>query len=384
VLILSALKDKVEIFTITRHMSREQLTVMRNTSQFTCPQCENPLRLKIGKAVIPHFAHIVLSNCTTSFSERESPTHLDGKQQLAEFFTRIGCEVSVEAYLPKISQRPDLLVRKNKKLFAIEFQCSVISIQDVVERNKGYKKIKIPAIWLLRTPTNMNATSIGITIIKLSKFMQCFIQKLPISGQTLITFDPVTSQFVYMSQLVHISGTSFIAKVRYLPTSIQTFPFAEVKPLTITEGKGYWQFFQQKRSRFLRNRTISGKYGTKDRFLVNCYKLQIRPEVLPLYIGFPIQDSEAIQEHVVEWQLKLICELYLNEIAIGDMNSEWIKKFTESMCKVYHLKNAVKAVTRYCKFLQEINFDSYQTITQQSFSESKLINHFHEVIVAKS
>jgi competence protein CoiA len=150
VYILTAKKDNDKIFTLERQMTREQLEHLRSTSQFTCPQCGNPLRLKIGKVVTPHFAHIVSTDCFTSFSERESPTHLIGKQQLAEFFTRIGYKVELEAFIPKISQRPDLLIRKNKSLYAIEFQCSVIPTEDIEKRNSGYRRIKIPTVWILR------------------------------------------------------------------------------------------------------------------------------------------------------------------------------------------------------------------------------------------
>lgn len=382
--ILSAYKDNKEIFTITKQMTREELVFLRNTSHFTCPQCETPLRLKLGKVVIPHFAHIVLTNCLTSFSERESPTHLIGKQQLAEFFTRVGCEVSVEAYLPKIAQRPDLLVKRNKKLYAVEFQCSVMPIDDVLKRNQGYFKIKTRSIWLLRTPLNMQINEIGITYIKLSKFMQNFIEIQSISGATILTYDPTTYQFIYISHLMHISGTSFIAKIRALSTKQQTFPFAQVKPLTLTESKQYWSIFQHKRIRFLRNRIRMNKYGVKDKLLKHCYEQQLRPENLPLYIGFPISESETIQNHLVEWQLALICTLSKQQHEdINCISDMWIESFIFAQCKVVHLEKAKLVVRRYCRFLQVINYNINESISEQFISDSKLLDHFEEVIVAK-
>jgi len=382
-LILTAIRDNMEMFTITCHMTREQLMFLRNASQFTCPQCENPLRLKIGKVVTPHFAHIVLTNCLTSFSERESPTHLIGKQQLAEFFIQVGCEVSVEAYLPKIAQRPDLLVRKNNKLRAIEFQCSVISIEEVARRNKGYKKIGVTAIWLVRTPINMQDNKSGISYMKLSKFMQSFIHADPISGDTLITYDPTTSQFVYLTQLLHISGTSFITKVRALSIEQQTFPFAQVKSLTDSERIEYWRIYQDNRTRYLRNRIFTSKYGARDRFLRNCYEQQIRPEKLPLYIGLPIHQSEAMQDHPIEWQLALICALSRNKVDMRYISTEWIEAFIETKCKVFHLENAIQVVKRYCQRLHELDYDSNQSISQQPIREDSVIDQFQKVLVAK-
>lgn len=381
--ILTALKDKAELFTISRHMTRDHLMHLRNTSQFTCPQCENPLRLKIGKVVIPHFAHIVMTNCFTSFSERESPKHLSGKQQLADCFTRAGCEVVVEAYLPNIAQRPDLLIRKNKKTYAIEFQCSVMSLEEVIKRNQGYKKIGLPSIWLLSTPPLVKESTSGVSNIKLSKFTQSFMESHPISGDTIITYDPETERFIYLSHLLHLSGTGFIAKVRSLSIAQQTFPFAQVKPLSTSDRQIYWSVFQQKRTRYLRNRIFNSKYGAKDRFLKYCYERQVQPENLPQYIGFPIEGSHVIKDHPVEWQLALLDALGQSQSELKHVNKEWIKMFIDALCKVTNSQKAYDVVVRYWELLLELDYDIDVPFSQQHISHSELFDQFHNLMVAK-
>jgi competence protein CoiA len=371
-----------KMFTITRNTTKDQLLLLRNTSKFTCPQCETPLRLKIGKVVTPHFAHIVLTKCLTSFSERETPTHLIGKQHLAEFFTRVGCKVSVEAYLPKISQRPDLLVRNKRNTFAIEFQCSVIPIDDIEKRNVGYLRLKIPSIWLLRTPPNIPMNAPGISVIKLSKFIQAFMKNLPSSGATIITYDPTTAKFIYISQLIHISGSSFLAKIRALSIEQQTFPFAQIKILTKEEREDYWNLFQYKRLRYLRNRIQSSPFGVKDRLLKLCYENKIRPEDLPLHIGFPIQDSQVIQAHLVEWQLALISALRQHHIQVSDVTEKWIESFILTECKFTDLVKAKAVITCYCRFLQMLDYNSDNPINSIVIRDSKLLEIFEEVIVA--
>lgn len=381
--ILTAYKDNEKIFTITKSMTKDQLLLLRNTSKFTCPQCETPLRLKIGKVVTPHFAHIVLTNCLTSFSEKESPTHLNGKQHLAEFFTRVGCKVSVEAYLPKISQRPDLLVRNKRNTFAIEFQCSVIPVDDIEKRTTGYLRVKIPSIWLLRTPKNIPLITKGISLIKLSKFMQAFIKNLPSSSSTIITYDPTTANFYYFSQLIHISGSSFLAKIRALSIEQQTFPFAQVKTLSKKEGEGYWKLFKNKRIRFLQNRIRSSSFGAMDRFLKNCYENKILPENLPLFIGFPIQDSQVIQAPLVEWQLALVCALKQQQIDFIDITDKWLETFIQTQCKVMDFEKAITVIDRYCKFLYMLDFHINLPISAIYISESRLLEYFEHQIVAK-
>jgi len=380
--ILTAFKDSEKMFTITRDMTKNQLLFIRNTSKFTCPQCETPLRLKIGKVVTPHFAHIVLTNCLTSFSERESPTHLTGKQHLAEFFTRVGCTVSVEAYLPKISQRPDLLVKNKRNTFAIEFQCSVIPADDVEKRTAGYLKLKIPAIWLLRTPKNIQLISKGISLIKLPRFMQLFIENQSSSGDTIITYDPTTANFFYASHLIHISGSSFISKIRHLSMKQQTFPFAQVTTLSKDEIEGYWNLFLFKRLRFLKNRIRLSSMGVKDRFLKQCYENKLRPEDLPLFIGFPIQDSQVIQGHLAEWQLALFCSLGQHQLHIQDISDEWLDYFIMTQCKATDLVKANSVMRRYCRILQMLDINVITSISATSVSESGLFELFEQLIVA--
>ena len=380
--ILTAFKDNEKMFTLTRDMTKDQLLLFRNTSKFTCPQCETPLRLKIGKVVTPHFAHIVLTNCLTSFSERESPTHLTGKQQLAEFFTRVGCKVSVEAYLPKISQRPDILVKNKRKTFAIEFQCSVIPADDVEKRTAGYLRLKIPAIWLLRTPKNIQVISRGTSIIKLTKFMQLFIKNQSSSGDTIITYDPSTANFFYMSHLIHIGGSSFISKIRLLSMTQQTFPFAQVTTLNKDEVESYWNLFLFKRLRFLKNRIRVSSLGVKDRFLKQCYEHKLRPEDLPLFIGFPIKDSQVIQGHLVEWQLALICAIGQYQMHTQDVSDDWLDYFILTHCKVTDLIKAISVMRRYCRFLQMLDNNVVTSISETSVSESILFALFEQLIVA--
>ncbi|MCZ8536563.1 hypothetical protein M9R32_05130 [Paenisporosarcina quisquiliarum] len=379
--ILTAKKDNDKIFTLERQMTREHLVHLRSTSQFACPQCGNPLRLKIGKVVTPHFAHIVLTDCFTSFSERESPTHLIGKQQLAEFFTRIGYNVEVEAFVPKISQRPDLLIRKNKSLYAIEFQCSVIPIEDIEKRNSGYRRIKIPTVWILRSPNNFNTS--GVTLIKLSKFEQSFIGMDSSSNPTLITYNPSISQFIYFSHLVHITGTSFISKICTLSIEDQTFAFARVKPLTEIEQKQYWRIYQHKRLKFLTNRIFTSKFGARDKFLNDCYLQRILPEKLPLYIGFPIPGSQVFYHHLTEWQLALICWLSNQQVDLANVNESLIEAFLIEHCRVLDLKLAIDVIQKYCQLLQSINYNFTELVSQQLVSESYLFEHFHRFIVAK-
>lgn len=121
---------------------------LNKEESYYCPSCKNKVHVKIGKVLRPHFAHYQKENCAV-FSEGETKEHLTGKMKLADYFKRIGYEVQIEAYLPELKQRPDLLIVKKDKKIAIEFQCSSITIKKIIERSKGYFNAEYEVIWIL-------------------------------------------------------------------------------------------------------------------------------------------------------------------------------------------------------------------------------------------
>lgn len=112
---------------------------------YHCPACQRRVHLKAGSTMRPHFAHYKKEACAT-FSEGETEEHLLGKQQLYDWLVGLGHSVEMEAYLPELMQRPDLLLEGK---IAIEFQCSGLSIERVKERTEGYLSNGYKVVWIL-------------------------------------------------------------------------------------------------------------------------------------------------------------------------------------------------------------------------------------------
>lgn len=104
-----------------------------------CPSCHEPVFYKQGKVKLSHFAHFSRKVCN-SFSEGETPEHLAGKDFLCNW-SQTG---ELEAYLPKLQQRPDILYDH----IAIEVQCSFLPIERFVERTQNYLKHGYYPWWL--------------------------------------------------------------------------------------------------------------------------------------------------------------------------------------------------------------------------------------------
>lgn len=134
---LVAMNEKKQLVTASEELERKE--------DLFCPSCKGRVHLKKGAVMRPHFAHYRRTNCE-AFAEGETAEHVAGKMQLKDWFKKLGYDVALEAYLPELRQRPDLLL--DNKL-AVEFQCSSIPIDKMRERTRGYADNGFEVIWIL-------------------------------------------------------------------------------------------------------------------------------------------------------------------------------------------------------------------------------------------
>jgi len=109
---------------------------------FYCPGCHQEVTLRQGTKRQPHFAHQATADCQT-YSEGETKEHLEAKQLLFEWFQDTGIEI--EAFLPKLQQRPDLCYKN----IAIEVQCSSLKFSRFLERTSTYLANGYRPWWIL-------------------------------------------------------------------------------------------------------------------------------------------------------------------------------------------------------------------------------------------
>ncbi|MFC6464602.1 competence protein CoiA [Marinilactibacillus sp. GCM10026970] len=138
-----------------------------NLKKLYCPTCKQSVFLKKGTFKVPHFSHYKKEACE-SFSEGETMEHLNGKLQLYTILKNNKLNVELEVYLPNLKQRPDILLNIEQQKIAIEFQCSQIPIQRMLERTKNYLKHGYQPYWILgdRFFTNTQMTQLKRTFIR--------------------------------------------------------------------------------------------------------------------------------------------------------------------------------------------------------------------------
>ncbi|MGE7110219.1 competence protein CoiA [Lysinibacillus sp. NPDC047702] len=297
---LIAYNEERQLF-LPYQYTREDLQRYRQHMKFYCPQCQQPVLLKIGKYNIPHFAHQSKNNCAKLFSERESQLHLQGKMQIFEWLKKIGHIVMLEPYLKKFSQRPDILVMSDQRQVAIEFQCSTISHEKWLLRTAGYKNNDIQVLWLFQTPLK-NSTLQGIQKLFISPILQKVIAYTVLGQPYLMTYDAKTARFIYWTNLLHVHGHTFIGKVQDMSINKQHFPFYEPVVITVEEFQLYWQLYKRYCRQYVYQRLLHNYKGVQDAFLRSCYELGFTLTTMPEYVGIPVKASEAIPMFSIEWQ----------------------------------------------------------------------------------
>lgn len=118
---------------------------MRRDGPFVCLLCGKEVRLKKGRVMRPHFAHVNLEACPFHH-ETESPEHLELKLELYRW-AKQNTQAEVESPLQALQQIADVLLPDQK--IALEVQCSSLSMERLKERSDAYHKHGYQVYWLL-------------------------------------------------------------------------------------------------------------------------------------------------------------------------------------------------------------------------------------------
>ena len=335
--------------------TRKALQTYRRQMTFFCPQCLEPVHLKIGSYNIPHFAHHTQSQCPKLFAEGESKLHLQGKIQLFEWLQKLGHKVKLEPYLTELSQRPDLLVALETNNVALEFQCSPLSHHKWQERTTGYEKNNIQAIWLFLTPQRYEAIN-GIRKISIPPLLQKSFMTTSTGLPYLMTYNAKTAHFEYWTNLLHVHGHTFIGKVQKIPLDKQRFPFYLPTCISLEEFQQYWQLYKHACQQFANRRLLHSKQGVQDTFLRYCYELNFSISAMPSYIGIPVKDGTAISLFASEWQTILLHFSQQLRLEPYELKKHHIQDFL-MQSHLEYTGQAVKAVQQYSLILNGIEQD---------------------------
>lgn len=314
---LTAKDKKGSFVTLYNIMAKEKILELKRDGTYYCPCCETEVTIKAGNIKTPHFAHKRNSSCYAS-SEPESDYHLLGKAKLYQWLS-MQYPATLEAYIPQIKQRADILVTAGAQKYAIEFQCSTIPEEDFIRRTENYHAAGIVPIWIL---AERNIKKVKQNEFSLRHFDWMFLSGNPASP-AIIAYCPLKNHITKLEKLLPFSPRSVIAyqSFQQLPSlafqSIFQLPSCRLPYLNLwREKRRSWSFRSAKAAK------------PADPFFRTLYINRLSPSTLPPEIGVPIDGMHMVETAAIQWQAYIFIDtIQRKEIGQTISMNEFIRSY---------------------------------------------------------
>lgn len=286
---------------------------------YYCPACEDKLIFKKGRTIHSHFAHAKQSFCQT-FSEGETAEHLDGKLLLYNWFKREKLNVELEAFLPELNQRPDLLVEINGSKIAIEYQCSPISRDKIRERTLGYSENSIRVIWILGDRLKVSSKLQSVHFTYMTKGTQ--------GNYQLFQLNQEDERIEVITDLTSCSNSIHYTKKNLFLTRSRAELCREIK--SVHKAVPIRQKTKKNQLIYL-NQMSHYRYDKGRRFFELLYENQLFFEALPAVLFTSVRHEWMIVTFPYQWKLMLLlwlntfqAQLVLTRNVIERKISQWL------------------------------------------------------------
>ncbi|WP_019240510.1 MULTISPECIES: competence protein CoiA family protein [Bacillus] len=289
-------------------LSTNNEKILKNREkQFYCPCCGSRVFLKAGKIKVAHFAHKANESCSYA-TEGETEEHLLGKQLLYTWLRKQNLNVQMEKFFPSFKQRADLYVENDGKKFAIEYQCSIISPEDIKKRTVFYRKNGVTPIWIL---SSRHLKIKRPTEYILSAF-QWYTSAGTIKCPIIRFFSPYTQQFTILQQLTPFSSRSTFSNPQTYPVNQLTFQHLLS---CIPRHFSAIQKWMNKKQLWRQSATLY--VDVNHPFFKSIYLEKIFPSTFPNEIGIPVPYMHLYETNAIHWQF-WIYKNVISKKAIGD------------------------------------------------------------------
>ncbi|MFJ7745729.1 competence protein CoiA [Peribacillus sp. NPDC097295] len=353
---LTAMKEDGTWITLPERLTGNMLKVMKESTGYFCPCCETEMIIKAGTMKVPHFAHKNNSSCHAS-SEPESAYHLMGKRTLYEWFVAHNFRAELEAYIPEIKKRADILVTLDEKLYAIEFQCSTIPETEFNERTRAYLSRDITPIWILGAKRLQKKSE--------NEFSLSAFQWLFVNGTCLHPFlwlyCPETLQFAALKNITPFSKRGVFAELTSAPLSLLS-PY-HISPRHCMNFP-FLLAWRTKRKSWCFHRVKTAKRS--DPFFYELYIHHLSPATIPVEIGIPISGMFQIETPAIEWQAWLYMDVFQTKklgekILMKEVLHHFRKRVMKGDIKLRSLpvlkgKDVEDPVKNYIRFIEEVGY----------------------------
>ncbi|WP_183041629.1 competence protein CoiA [Caldibacillus debilis] len=297
--------------------SKDSLGKIKRETSFFCPACGEPVILKTGAKKVPHFSHY--RHCPVK-PEGETETHLLGKKWLFEWLEKQGYRPQLEYFLPDLQQRADVFFERAGKKYALEFQCSPLSLSLLTDRDESYRRSGIIPLWIVLDSRIRKEKG---PFFSATDFLSFFIREGPASP-FILAFQPDPPMFVKYVHLVPVSKSRFYYQKKTFPLSCgMKEVFRSCPPFDVSELLAVWQ---REVGRWLIFCHLQ-RSAKREPALHALYASAIHPTLLPKEVGIPVPRMHAIETHPVLWQALIWLEFFRQRPRGGTFSMEEVKTY---------------------------------------------------------
>ncbi|MGE7602041.1 competence protein CoiA [Peribacillus sp. NPDC097675] len=353
---LSAMKEDGTWITLPERLTGNLLTTLKDSTRYFCPCCKTEMIIKAGTIKVPHFAHKNNSSCQAS-SEPESSYHLTGKRSLYDWFVSHNFQAKLEAYIPEIKKRTDILVTVDEKHYAIEFQCAFISESEFNERTTAYLSKGIIPIWILGAKRLQRNSK---NEFSLSAFQWLFVNGT-FEHPFLWLYCPETDQLAALKNITPFSKRTVFAELTSAPLNLLSPN--HMSPRICMEFP-FLLHWRRKRKSWGLHRVKTAKRS--DPFFYELYTHHLSPSTIPIEIGIPIQGMFQIETPAIEWQAWLYMDVFQTKklgekMVMNEVLKHFKKRIITGDIKLRTLpllkgKDAEDPVKKYIRFMEEMGY----------------------------
>lgn len=267
---------------------------------FSCPDCRQSVVFKNGTTITPHFAHHVTASCSLQ-DGGEGEYHTKGKLQLYQWLKSQHIKVELEAYLPEIQQRPDLLVTIKAKRIALEYQCAAISPAVFQKRTNQYLAAGITPIWIQGGNRQRRAGPAALLLTANDKF---FLHQYRSDYTPLLYYYcSNTRKISFFHHILFTGHRKNYGKLHYV--HLNSLSFKNLFKWKQQKQVLMYPAWLEERKR-MRSAIPSVHQHKARKWYAWLYENGSHPSILPSLAGLPVKSQYKLSEPPVIWQSELL------------------------------------------------------------------------------
>ncbi|WP_026690170.1 competence protein CoiA [Alteribacter aurantiacus] len=303
---LTAISQNGKLVSLCDGWTKAELEKARNNNTFFCPDCKEPLQMKLGSVKAWHFAHLRSTSCIQTF-KCETDDHIQGKWFLYNWLKNQLLHPKIEKIIPDLNLRPDLMFGRN----IIELQHSSIPFEQFKSRHQRYINASYNVRWLgLTTEASMPQHNI-VTFSTLDGFFLSFPKEEHPLTLTSTLLNPYTGMFFKFCPQLYVSPRKTFSRITTFQSSYSYRSLFDLSkdrnpPLSKHSLQHYFQVWNTQTRKERKRPRFAQKNKAEKQVATLLYQYNLNLTMFPSLTRIPLPSQIFLDTPPQLWQTWVI------------------------------------------------------------------------------